>query len=209
LWPKHILTLIGKIFLHIYPYQLANIIGKIKTSIYSGWISNQFKYFGNNTIILPPINLLLGMKNISIGEKTYIGKYCVVTAWDSYNKDRFNPQIIIGNNVSIGDYCHITAINKIVIGNGVLTGRWITITDNSHGKTDPESFLLPPMGRALYSSGDVVIDENVWIGDKVTILPNVHIGKNSVIGANSVVTKDIPANCVVAGNPAKVIRIVQ
>jgi acetyltransferase-like isoleucine patch superfamily enzyme len=55
----------------------------------------------------------------------------------------------------------------------------------------------------------VIIDKNVWIGDKVTILSNVHIGKNAVIGANAVVTKDIPANCVAVGNPAKVIKLIQ
>jgi acetyltransferase-like isoleucine patch superfamily enzyme len=110
--------------------------------------------------------------------------------------------------VNIGEYCHITAINKITIGNGVLTGRWVTITDNSHGKTDKNSFSIPPAKRALYSAGAVIIEDNVWIGDKVTILPNVHIGKNAVIGANSVVTKDIPENSVVAGIPAKVVKIV-
>jgi acetyltransferase-like isoleucine patch superfamily enzyme len=95
-----------------------------------------------------------------------------------------------------------------VLGNGVLTGRWLTITDNSHGKIDSESFLVPPVKRFLYSPGAVLVDENVWIGDKVTILPNVHIGKNVIIGANAVVTKDIPANCVAAGNPAKIIKVI-
>ena len=56
------------------------------------------------------------------------------------------------------------------------------------------------------SKGDVIIGKNVWIGDKVTILPNVKIGDGVVIGANSVVTKDIPPCSVVAGNPAKIIK---
>jgi acetyltransferase-like isoleucine patch superfamily enzyme len=63
-----------------------------------------------------------------------------------------------------------------------------------------------PSERDLYSKGSVTIEDNVWIGDKVTILPNVRIGEGSVIGANSVVTKDIPPFCVAAGNPAKIIR---
>jgi len=68
---------------------------------------------------------------------------------------------------------------------------------------------IPPKNRTLYSSGPVIIEDCVWIGDKVTILPNVRIGKNTIIGANSVVVKDIPGNCVAGGIPAKVIKIIE
>ena len=60
--------------------------------------------------------------------------------------------------------------------------------------------------RPVVSKGSVIIGNNVWIGDKATILPNVTIGDGAVIAANSVVTKDVPAYSVVAGNPAKVIK---
>lgn len=56
------------------------------------------------------------------------------------------------------------------------------------------------------SKGPVIIGSNVWFGDKATILPNVTIGDGAVIAANSVVTKDVPAYSVVAGNPAKIIK---
>lgn len=58
----------------------------------------------------------------------------------------------------------------------------------------------------MFSKGRVVIGDRVWIGDKVTILPDVEIGQGTIVGANSVVTKSIPEYCIVAGNPAKVIR---
>jgi acetyltransferase-like isoleucine patch superfamily enzyme len=124
-------------------------------------------------------------------------------------EQKFTPSITIGDNCSIGEYCHITSINSITIGNGVLTGRWVTITDNSHGSSSLEEFYIQPSKRKLYSKGSVVIEDNVWIGDKVTILPGVHIGYGSIIGANAVVTKDVPANCVVGGNPAKIIKVIK
>lgn len=101
---------------------------------------------------------------------------------------------------------HITAINRITIGNDVLTGRWVTITDNSHGDTDYSTLQMRPVSRPLISKGPVLIGNNVWIGDKVTILPGVTIGEGAVIAANAVVTKDIPAYSVAVGNPARVIK---
>lgn len=153
-------------------------------------------------------------QNISIGEGCSFGDWIFLTAWDCYtivedgHKDTqvFSPDITIGNNCNFGAYNHITCINKVIIGDGVLTGKWVTVTDNSHGATDFESLQMRPAERKLFSKGPVVIGRNVWIGDKATILPGVTIGEGAVVAANAVVSKDVPAYCVVAGNPAKVIK---
>ena len=144
---------------------------------------------------------------ISIGEGSYFCHHVVLTAWCKYQEQIFSPEIVIGKNAHIGEYTHITAINKIQIGDNLLTGRWVTITDNSHGEIDYESMKTAPIMRPLQSKGPVIIGDNVWIGDKATILPHVTIGDGSVIAANAVVTKDVPAYSVVAGNPAKVIKL--
>lgn len=152
--------------------------------------------------------VLKNPKRITIGKNTYIDSHCIIGAWD-YHKatnTRYNPKIEIGDGCHIGEFSHITAINSVVIKNNVLTGRFVLITDNSHGATDKEFLVLPPMKRFLYSKGPVIINDNVWIGDKVTILPGVIIGEGSVIAANSVVTKNVPAYSVVGGNPAKIIK---
>ncbi|MFW5525562.1 MAG: DapH/DapD/GlmU-related protein [Prevotella sp.] len=65
---------------------------------------------------------------------------------------------------------------------------------------------IPPAERKISSRGKIVIGDNVWIGDKATVLAGVHIGEGVVIGANSVVTHDIPPYCVAVGNPATVIK---
>jgi acetyltransferase-like isoleucine patch superfamily enzyme len=198
----------GKLFSCIYPYSFYKKVLKIKTKLYSAWISREFKSFGKNSDIQKHINLI-GGKYISIGNNTCIGTRATLTAWDKHGLDTFHPEIEIGNNVAIGDDIHITAINSIKIGNNVLIGKKTTITDNSHGKSEREFLSLPPIVRTLFSVGPVIIEEGVWIGDKVTILPNVHIGKNAIIGANAVVTKDVLANSVFGGVPARILKKIE
>lgn len=149
---------------------------------------------------------LIGGEYITVGNETCLGKSIVLTAWDYFKGQKFTPSISIGNGVSIGDYSHITAIDKIVIGDGVLTGRYVTITDNSHGLPDLNDANVLPTNRTLTSKGPVIIGENVWIGEKASIMPGVIIGKGSVVAANAVVTKDVLPYCMVAGVPAKVIK---
>ena len=95
------------------------------------------------------------------------------------------------------------------IGKNLLTGRWVTITDNAHGTTNLCDVQVAPATRKLYSKGDVIIGNDVWIGDKATILPGVTIGNGAIIAANAVVTKDVPAYTVVGGNPAKIIKTIE
>ena len=146
------------------------------------------------------------MQYIQIQENTSFGHHCILTAWDEYGLQKLSPNINIGRDCHFGEYNHITAINSIIVGNGVLTGRWVTITDNAHGKSCYEHLCIEPYQRELFSKGPVIIEDNVWIGDKVSIMPNVKIGKSSIIAANSVVTKDIPPFSIAAGVPAKVIK---
>lgn len=147
-----------------------------------------------------------GEQYIEIGDNVFFSHSTFLTACDSYGSQRFTPSIKIGKNCHFGAYNHITSINKIEIGDGCLTGKWVTITDNSHGTTSVEELTTAPIERELYSKGPVVVGKNVWIGDKATILPGITIGEGSVIGANAVVTKDVPPYSVVAGNPARIIK---
>lgn len=187
------------------PYSLGSIFNKLCPKTYSGRIAASVKSCGHQSVIKSPMQLR-GGKYITIGQKCFFGRYGVLTAWDSFANEKFTPEIEIGNNVILGEYFHITAINSIKIGDNVLTGRWVTISDNAHGETDIQTLMQEPITRRLHSKGAVVIGDNVWIGDKATILAGVTIGAGVIIGANAVVTKDVPAYCIAAGNPAKIIR---
>ena len=116
------------------------------------------------------------------------------------------PILIIGNHVTLNARVHIGVTNKVTIGHHVLIGSDVLITDHSHGTTDDASLALPPRERPLWSKGPVVIEDNVWIGDKACILPGVTIGKGAVIGAGAVVTSSVAPGDVVAGVPAKSIK---
>lgn len=201
---KKILSLFGILSSIVLPIKIIEYLKGIKRHYYTGYISRYFRKFGKNSFIEYSC-LFKGLEYITIGQNVSISENGIITAWKFKNKS--NPEIVLGNNVSIGENCHITAINKIIIGNDVLMGKMITITDNSHGYCNNfEELMLHPSKREVFSKGPVIIKDRVWIGDKATILPAVTIGEGSIVGANSVVTKDIPDFCIVAGIPAKVIR---
>ena len=157
-------------------------------------------------VITYPIELR-GGQYIQCGKNVFMGANGILSAWDLYRGVKYFPQIIIGNNVTIGNGFHISAINKILIGNDVLMGKFVTIVDNLHGKIEYSEMNIPPIQRELQLSGEVIIGDRVWIGDKVTIARGVTIGNGAIVGSNSVVTKDIPSNAVAVGAPAKVIKL--
>lgn len=204
----YILKPVMRFWHYVYSYNSSLFLKRINDKIYTFWISNNINKIGNTSTI--GINCyLIGGKYIEIGVFTTIGRNGVITCWDKRMGEIFSPSIKIGNNCSIGEFCHITSTNSITIGNGVLTGRRITITDNSHGEPLGEEMESPPIERKIYSKGPVIIEDNVWIGDKACIMAGVHIGIGAVIAANAVVTKDVAPYTVVGGIPAKVIKSVE
>ena len=117
-----------------------------------------------------------------------------------------NPSLIIGDNCSFGEYTHITCVNSIVIGDNLLTGRNCLITDHSHGINNGTENSIAPTDRVLFSKGPVKIGNNVWLGDKVAVLPGVSIGDGTIVAANAVVTHDLPSYVIAGGVPAKIIK---
>lgn len=166
-----------------------------------------FKKIGKDSNF-PKNKIIKNPQYISIGN-CFSSLYNLrLEAWDKYGLNEYNPEIIIGNNVCFNTDVHIGAINKVWIGDNVLIASRVYISDHSHGEITSEALKLPPGQRALFSKGPVVIENNVWIGEGVSILPAVVIGENSIIGANSVVTKSVPPNSIAAGNPARVIKTI-
>jgi lipopolysaccharide O-acetyltransferase len=146
-----------------------------------------------------------GRKNINLGYNLTTGKDCRLEAFTEESK----KILIFGKNVQINDYVHITAMQQVRIGDNVLMASKIYISDCIHGiysgDQEHSSPDVPPMQRA-YICKPVFIEDNVWIGEFVSILPGVTVGKGSIIGANSVVTKNIPPYVIAVGIPAKPVK---
>ena len=125
------------------------------------------------------------------------------------HEQHFTPRLIIGDNVSLSEYVHIGCVNPIELGNNVLMGSNIYITDHNHGVyrgAHPDSPDVAPTQRPLTEGESIIIEDNVWIGEFCTILPGVTIGYGSIIGSHTTVTHDIPPKSIAVGSPAKVIK---
>lgn len=160
--------------------------------------------FPNVRIIRRPF-YIRGKKHIQIGKHFISGVGLRIDAFPV--DDRIC--IEIGENVQFNDYVHIGAIDSVKIGNNVLIASKVYVTDHNHGfygfNKRHDSPDIPPIKRPL-SHAAVTIEDNVWIGEFVCILPGVKIGNGSIIGAMSVVTQTIPPFSIAVGCPAKVIK---
>lgn len=200
---KHIMNWLGTILSFVLPSNYPDLIDACRSHFNTGFHKRYFYHWGKASL-LGYNSGLYGTKHISIGNNTVFLPNNRIAAYPS--KASESPIIKIGDNCHFGSFSHITAINSITIGDNVLTGSYVLISDNSHGDSQADTLTISPLKRPLVSSGSVLIGSNVWIGDKVCILPNVKIGQCSIIGAGSIVTHDIPEYSVAAGNPARVIK---
>ena len=176
---------------------------KKRAQLYTALIRRDFGHIGAQSLILPPFH----SNDVS---RVYIGAHCCINenSWidcvKGYAGRTFNQsRIDIGDGAYIGNRAHIIACLHMRIGRNVVLADGVYITDNLHGFED---VTVPVMQQPLVCPGEVVIDDEVWLGEGVCVLPNVTIGRHSIIGSNSVVTKDIPAYSVAVGVPAKVIK---
>ena len=208
---KRLVAQFVKLWCRIYSYHLNQYISNIWGAMYSLWVRQELGSVGEYSYFSRPLLLQGGgQKRIIIGSHTHVDHHGVLGCWEEYETsegiEHYEPEIVIGNHCSIGEYCHITAINKITIGDGLLTGRFVYIGDNAHGGLSMKEANITPSQRHLVSKGEIKIGRNVWIGDKVSIFGGVTIGDNVIIGAGSIVTHDIPSNCMAAGMPAKIVK---
>jgi len=202
---KNIWKVFGSALIGIYNYTF-----KIKRKFWrlkfllesSGYLSKVVLGVGQRFDV--PVRVGGGLGQLSIGD--YVG-----FGWDTAPKSgnggilleprSVEAEIIIGSKTLFSNNVSIISMRKVTIGENCLIGDGVSIMDSDFHSIDPEFRM-----KADALNAPVFIGDNVWIGSKVLILRGVSIGKNSVIGAGSVVTKDIPENILAVGVPASKVR---
>ena len=160
----------------------------------------QLRQLGKDPFIIKPWNIEVFGGPVSIGENVTMiacsDKKIRLTVWTD---EKDVPGISIGDHVLISPGVRISAANHISIADSCMLANQVYITDSDwHGIYNR---ALTPKKKS-----QVVLAENVWVGDSAIICKGVNIGRNSIIGAGSVVTSDIPDNVIAAGNPARIIK---
>lgn len=204
-------------------YKLFRIIPKLKSKYYRFW----------NKLFFLLIGIKFG-KKLQVFDKIYVKGYGKITIGDNFvftSGEAINPicrnirgcfatttkesQIIIGDNVGISSAC-IWAQKCIEIGNNVNIGGDCLIMDSDshpHDYMQRRRNFRQEVGMDKYLEtipcSPIVIEDDVWIGARCQILKGVRIGARSIIAAGSIVTKDVPSDCIAAGVPAKVLRKIQ
>lgn len=167
-----------------------------------GWVYRMvLRHMGKGAFVSPFIHSV-GLDRVSLGDRSRISRNTRLLALKVYGTQSFNPQINIGDNVSIGFGCTLSCVNRIDIGHDVTIGDNVYIADSHHDYSNPglgvlDQPLLP---------GQVSIGQGAWVGYGAFVAGNVSLGEHSVVGANSVVTRSVPAYTVVAGVPARPVK---
>jgi acetyltransferase-like isoleucine patch superfamily enzyme len=146
--------------------------------------------------VCPRVKLEIGPNaTLRVGRWAWIGHGCKIRVHEG--------EVSIGAKTVIGQECTISAFQHVSIGRECIIADRVMMIDFDHGVTEVER---PIRVQGIYKR-DVRVGHNVWIGYGACILRGVSVGENSIIGTSAVITKEVPANAVVAGAPARVIRM--
>ena len=147
---------------------------------------------------------LCGRASIQIGKDTLVLAHSSLLAITEENGRSYRPSIQIGDGVYIGKHVYLTAIQGITLSDGCVLSEHVYITDLSHG-FDPLSG--PIMTQRLESKGPIWIGPNCFLGYRAAVMPGVTLGEWCIVGANSVVTRSFPAYSMIAGSPARLLKV--
>ena len=155
---------------------------KLKSRLLASIFHAPGLYLGKGSVVK-------GSRHVKFGKNLYVTSGLWLEAVTRYGGQRFDPRIEIGDNVCLSHSVHISAIESVVIGDGVLMGSHIYISDHNHGVYRGDTQSHPsesPAHRKLGGGGPVAIGENVWIGDNGVIRPGpATVGNGAILAANS------------------------
>lgn len=194
LFSRFIMLVRGYLFL-----QKKVFVGKNCTFLNKGNI-----VFGKNVTIEKYTRLDgYAKEKIELGDNVKIGAYSNLLSTSHFSK--YGKGLKMGNNSAIGDYTHFGAPGGIVIGDDVIMGSYISFHSENHNFQDTSKLIRE---QGVTSKG-IILGNNIWVGAKVTFLDGSKIGNNSVVAAGAVVNGEFPANVVIGGVPAKILKHIE
>lgn len=146
---------------------------------------------------------MLNARNISVGRNVRLKDGYRIECYETFYNQRLRPKMAIEDGVIIGPRFTAFVADTLVIGKDTILAGNVTLITENHG-INPE--LPLPYHAQKLTTAPVTIGEGCWLGQNVSVLPGVKIGRRCVIATNAVVTRDIPDFCIAAGSPAKVIK---
>jgi acetyltransferase-like isoleucine patch superfamily enzyme len=164
--------------------------------------AKRFAHFGKGSLIYSPRGIL-SPHRIEIGDHVMIHEHAMFSVVERFNGREHDPWLRVGSGTNIGAGAWFSCVGRIEIGENNLMGHNVLIADSYHEYQDPDT---PIIKQPMANPEPVVIEPGCIIGPHVAILAGVTVGANSFVAANAVVTKSVPPNSVVVGNPARVIR---
>jgi acetyltransferase-like isoleucine patch superfamily enzyme len=169
--------------------------------IYTAILRSSFSKFERGSRIVPPFRFS-NLKAIQIGKMVIFNSNCWIQTIPLNEKD-FQTKLVFKDNAIIGMNATITAANYIEIGEYVLMGRNVFISDHDHEYRD---INIPVCLQGVMGNEKVIIGAGSWLGHNSVVLPGATIGKHCIIGANSVVNTFIPDYSIAVGSPARVVK---
>lgn len=176
------------------------LLARVRGAFYSRFgpadfrrVGRNFKYYGHGRVV---------------GDSIGVGDNCWFEAVTQYKDSLYSPEIVIGRGTNFSDSVHLSAVQKIIIGEDCLFGSNVYVGDHSHGsgRITSREALVPPASRELKDAEPIHIGARVWIGDGVVILAGSRIPDGSIVGANSVVKAVFEESGIMVGAPARMVR---